>query len=308
MIDLSKPKRSKRSLATEIRANAANYLMLLPFAVLFLFFTVLPILSSVVLSFTDFDMVQMPDFNGFSNYLRLLLNDEEFMICVKNTLIFAFATGPISYIACFVFAWLINELSPSLRTVMTTVFYAPSISGTLYAIFTWIFSGDMNGMVNSFLLRYGFINEPIQWLTDAKYVLTVVIIVQIWISLGSGFLAFIAGLQGIDSQIYEAGAIDGIKNRGQELIYLTLPSMGPQLFFAAVMQIGASFSVSTIIVQLAGFPTTDYAADTIVTYIMDHASNRFEMGYASAAAVVLFVMMVVTNAIVRKIINRIAPS
>ena len=300
--------RNEHSLGRRIWNNRANYLLMLPFSLLFFFFTILPICSSIVLSFTGFDMVQFPSPVGLSNYIRLLLNDETFLICVRNTLVFAFATGPISYIACFLFAWMINELSPGLRTVMTAIFYAPSVSGTLYVIFTWIFSGDMYGMANAFLLQLGAINEPIQWLTDANYVLTVVIIVQIWMSLGSGFLAFIAGLQGIDRQLYEAGAIDGIRNRGQELIHITLPHMGPQLFFAAVMQIGASFSVSTVVINLAGFPSTDYAADTIVTYIMDHAMNRFEMGYASAAAVLLFGLMVGTNALVRKIIGKIAPS
>ena len=296
--------RNRMQIGRQIRQNMTNYLMILPFAVLFMFFTVIPVLSAMILSFTNFDMVQFPKFIGFSNYIRLLLNDDVFLVCLKNTLVFAFVTGPISFFACFFFAWLVNELSPRMRTFMTVVYYAPSISGSLYVIFAWIFSGDMYGLINSLLMRLEIINEPVQWLTDSKYILGVVMVVQIWLSLGAGFLAFIAGLQGIDRQIYEAGAIDGIKNRVQELIYLTLPHMGPQLFFAAVMQIAASFSVSNVSIMLAGFPTTDYAADTIVTHILDHGSNRFEMGYASAIAVVLFVMMIATNQVIRKLLGK----
>ena len=183
---------------------------------------------------------------------------------------------------------------------------APSISGSLYVIFSWVFSGDMYGLVNSVLMQLGIINDPVQWLTDARYILGVCILVQIWLSFGTGFLSFIAGLQGIDRQIYEAGAIDGIKSRLQELFYLTLPHMGPQLFFAAVMQIGASFSVGSVVSMLCGSPTTDYAGDTIVTHIIDHGTTRFEMGYACAMAVVLFLMMVGTNQLVRRLIGKFA--
>ncbi len=298
--------KKSRAFWHEVRRHRADYLMVLPFAVLFTVFTIIPILSAILLSFTDFDMVQFPLFTGFSNYIRMFLNDDIFPVTFKNTMAFAFLTGPISFFCCFFFAWLINELSRTMRTVMTFVFYAPSISGSLYVIFSWVFSGDMYGLINSLLMELGILNEPVQWLTDARYVLGVCMIVQIWLSFGSGFLSFIAGLQGIDRQIYEAGAIDGIKSRLQELIYLTLPHMGPQLFFAAVMQIGASFSVGSVVSMLCGSPTTDYAADTIVTHIIDHGTARFEMGYASAMAVVLFLMMVGTNQLVRRLIRRFA--
>lgn len=290
----------------EIRKHRADYLMVMPFAILFTVFTVISILSSVVLSFTDFDMIQTPLFNGLANYGRMFLNDDIFLICFKNTLVFAFITGPISYILCFIFAWLINELGRGMRTVMTFVFYAPSISGSLFVIFSWLLSGDMYGLLNSILMQLGILNEPVQWLSDTRYILNSCILVQIWLSFGTGFLSFIAGLQGIDRQIYEAGAIDGIRNRVQELIYLTIPYMGPQLFFAAVMQIGASFSVGSVVSMLCGSPTTDYAADTIVTHIIDHGTARFEMGYASAMAVVLFLTMVLTNQFVRKLIRKYA--
>ena len=191
-----------------------------------------------------------------------------------------------------------------MRNVMTLIFYAPSISGSLYVIWSFIFSGDSYGLVNSTLMRLGIVAEPVLWLTDPRYALGVIIVVQIWLSLGTSFLAMIAGLQGVDKSLYEAGAIDGIRNRFQELMKITLPSMGPSLMFAAVMQISGSFSVGMICNALAGFPSTDYCASTIVTHIMDYGNNRYEMGYACAVATVLFLMMFTMDRLVRLVLRR----
>lgn len=281
-----------------------KYLMMLPFSIFFFLFTVISVISAIVLSFTNYNMIQPPDFIGWLNYVRMFLDDEVFPIVIKNTLIFALITGPISYIGCLFIAWLINELPPRLRAFVTLIFYIPSISSTVFAVWGYIFSGDSSGLVNSTLIRMGILYEPIQWLSDPRYSLTIIIIVQLWASLGTSFLAFIAGLQGIDRALFEAGQIDGIKNRFQELRFITLPSMGPQLLFAAVMQIGASFAVSQVSIQLAGFPSTDYAAATIVTHLLDHGTIRFEMGYASAIATILFISMVTINWIIKKMLNK----
>jgi len=278
--------------------------MLLPFLLLFGVFTILPVLSSLVLSFTDFNMLEPPSFVGLRNYIRLFIEDDIFLIAVRNTLIFAFLTGPVSYFACLIFAWLINELPPRPRSLMTLVFYAPSIAGNVYFIWLWIFSGDAYGLVNSFLMRLGLLDEPILWLADPRYNLRIIILVQLWLSLGVSFLAFIAGLQSIDASIYESGAVDGVRNRFQELIYLTLPSMGPQLMFGAVMQIAISFSVSGVSSALAGFPSTDYSAHTVVLHMQDYGTLRFEMGYASAIAAVLFLTMLLTNSGIKRILSR----
>lgn len=299
-------KKNSPGLFSEIRKNRTNYLMLAPFFILFCFFTVVPILSATGLSFTYFNMLEPPRFVGWTNYIRLFLDDDIFLIAIKNTLIFAFITGPISYFACLFFAWLINQLPKMLKTIMTFVFYIPSISGNLFVIWMFIFSGDAYGMVNSLLMRIGIIYEPVQWLTDARYNLSIVIIVQIWLSLGASFLSFIAGFQGINRELYDAGAVDGIRNRFQELVKITLPSMGPQLVFGAVMQISASFSVGAIATQLTGFPSTDYSTHTVITHIQDYGSLRFEMGYASAISVVLFIFILFTNILIRKIIDRYA--
>ena len=223
---------------------------------------------------------------------------------MKNTLIFAFLTGPVSYILSFLFAWLINELGDRMRPFMTLLFYMPVLGGNVYFVWGLLLSGDSYGIINSLLMQVGILNEPQEWLVNQNTVLPVLIVVQLWLSLGTGFLAFVAGFQNTDKSQFEAGAIDGISNRWQELFYITIPGMSQQLLFSAVMQIGASFGVSAVITNLAGFPTTQYAADTIVTYIMDVGTTRFEMGYASTIAVFLFALMMFSNNLIQGVIRR----
>lgn len=276
-----------------------------PYMLLFALFTVLPVIMSIIISFTYFNMLEFPKFIGWQNYTRLFLEDDIFLIAIKNTMIFAAITGPISYLACFLFAWIINEMTPKWRAFMTLVFYAPSISGNVFFIWQMIFSGDRYGIANGFLINIGVLLEPIQWLKKEEYIMPIIILVQLWLSLGTGFLAFIAGLQTVDKSLYEAGAVDGVKNRWQELWYITLPSMRPQLMFGAVIQLTTSFAVADVSIYLAGFPSINYAAETIVTHLIDFGTIRFEMGFASTIATVLFVMMVGTNLIVQKLLRRV---
>jgi multiple sugar transport system permease protein len=289
----------------EIKRNKHYYILMSPYMIIFTLFTIIPVVFSICLSFFYFNMLEFPRFVGWDNYSRLFLNDDVFMIALRNTFMFAVITGPISYLACFLFAWIINELSPKIRAIMTLIFYAPSIAGNVYFIWLIVFSGDRYGYLNGFLIKFGFILEPIQWLTNEKYILTIVIIVQLWLSLGTSFLAFIAGLQTIDRTLVEAGAVDGIRNRWQELWFITLPSMRPQLLFGAVLQITASFAVADVSIALAGFPSVNYAAHTIVTHLMDYGTIRFEMGYASAIATVLFLIMVGANKLTQKLLRKV---
>lgn len=301
-----KSPRQRKRLGREIAKNRDKYLLLAPFFLLFTVFTLVPVLISIPISFTEFNMVRMPHWVGWDNFARLFVDDDVFLIAVKNTIIFAFLTGPISYFACLFFAWLINDLSRGLRTVMTFIFYAPSLCGNVYFIWQFIFSGDSYGLINGLLMKLGVINDPILWLKSTSTALAVVIIVQLWLSLGAGFLSFIAGLQGIDTSLYEAGAIDGIRNRFQELLYITLPSMGPQLLFGAVMQIGSSFAAGGVAVALTGFPSTENVTTTIVTHAMDYGTIRYEMGYAAAISLVLFAVMILTNAFIRTVLKKVA--
>jgi len=286
--------------------HKASYLLLAPFFTLFFLFTILPVLASMTLSFTYFNVLEFPTWVGWSNYTRLVLEDDLFMLALRNTLIFAIVTGPISYVLCLLFAWIINEFKGKTRAFLTLIFYAPSISGQAFLIWNIILSGDRYGYLNGFLLRFGFLQEAILWMRTEKYVLTVLIVVQLWMSLGTGFLAFIAGLQTVDKSLYEAAALDGVKNRWQELWFITLPAMRPQLMFGAVMQITQSFAIADISLQLAGNPSVNYAGSTIVTHLLDYGSGvRFDMGYAAAIATILFIMMVGTNKAVQALLKRI---
>lgn len=289
-----------------VKASKKNILIfIVPYMVIFFTFTVLPVVVSIALSFTNFNMVQKPDFIGLANYIRLFLNDDLFFQALQNTLFFALITGPAGYLLCFTFAWFINQLPSKLRAFLTLLFYAPSIAGNTFMIWLLIFSEDAYGYINAFLVNMGIISEPILWLTDVKYMKLVAVIVVLWQSLGASFLAFIAGLQNVDRSLYEAGMVDGIKNRWQELYYITLPVMRPQLMFGAVMSITGSFGIGSVLTGLFGFPSTDYAAYTIMHHLEDYGGIRFMMGYASAIATVLFLVMVGANKLVQRLLSRI---
>lgn len=290
---------------TELKKSKHYYILMAPYVILFMTFTIIPVFMSLGVSFTYFNLLERPRFIGLDNYLKLLLDDEVFIIALKNTLILAVVTGPVSYLMAFLFAWLINELRPKLRSFMTLIFYAPSISGNAFLMWLLIFSGDIHGYANAIFMRLGFINNPILWLKNPQYMMTVIIIVQLWLSLGVSFLAFIAGLQSVDKTLFESGAIDGIRNRWQELWYITLPSMKPQLLFGAVIQITTSLAIAEVSMQLVGFPSVQYAGHTIVTHLIDYGSIRFDLGYASAIATLLFLIMMTTNLLVRGILRKV---
>lgn len=289
----------------EMKGNKIAYVMLAPFFLLFALFTITPVLLSIVLSFTTFNMLEFPKFVFMDNYIRLLLDDDIFLLAIKNTLIFAAVTGPVSYLMSLLFAWFINELSPRIRAVVTLIFYAPSISGNVYLIWTILFSGDQYGVINGFLMEMNIITAPIQFFQNTSYIMPLVIVVALWTSLGTSFLSNIAGFQVVDRSLYEAAAVDGVKNRWQELWSVTLPSMRPQLLFGAVISITNSFGFGAIITALVGFPSPDYCAHTIMHHLDDYGGQRFEMGYASAIATILFFMMIGANMIIRKMLSKV---
>ncbi len=294
-----------RDLRRRMAKKRVCYLMVGPYLLLFLLFTVIPVIMSIGLSFTYYNLFETPRLVFLDNYRGLFISDDVFLTALRNTLLIAVITGPLSYAACFLLAWMITDLPPLLRALLTTVFYAPSISGAMYMIWQVIFSSDSYGYVNAVLMRLGILNDPVLWLEDSHTVLAVVIIVSVWLSLGTSFLAFIAGLQGVDKSLYEAASVDGITNRFQELWYVTLPAMRPQLMFGAVMQITAAFGVGDVSANLAGLPSVDYAAHTIVNHITDYGYTRFEMGYASAVATILFLMMVGSNKLVQNLLRKV---
>ena len=288
---------------SEWKKNKSLYLMVAPFFVLFTIFTVVPVLFAVTISFTDYNVIQTPNFVGLSNYISLFLNDPLFLTAIKNTFVMAVIIGPCGYLLSFLMAWMLCELNDKLRVVLTVILYGPSISGNVFMIWTLIFSSDSTGFANSWLLSSGLINEPILWLQDTNYMMLIIIIVQLWMSFGVGFLSFISGLQGVDTAQLEAGMIDGITNRWQELWYIVLPSMKPVLLFGAVMAITGAFAISGS--ALTGFPSTGYATHSIVDHLTDYGTTKMEMGYASALAVILFLLSIGSNKLIQKFLRKV---
>lgn len=298
----AKPKKSK--LARLWIENKTGWGFLAPFMILFLTFTVVPVFVAMGLSFTNYNMIQDAAFTGVQNYELLFLEDDIFILSVQNTLLFACVIGPAGYIMSFLMAWFIS-LCKRGRGPLALAFYAPSLtSGTaMSVIWLVIFSGDRYGYINHILISIGLISDPILWTKDPTYILPVIVIISAWMSMGNGFLVFLAGLQNIDPELYEAGKVDGIKNPFQQLWYITLPLMKPQLLFGAINSIVSSLAVFDVATAVAGFPSPNYAAHTIVAHLYDYAFTRFSMGYASAVAMFLFVLSFSLSRICMKIFH-----
>ena len=277
----------------------------LPFLTLFFSFVVIPVFTAVVISFTRYSILKPPEFVGMENYLRLFLKDEIFIGALKFTLLFAIISAPLSMLACLMVAWMINDFPPLMRAVLTFIFYAPSLSGGAIAIWQLIFSGDSYGFANNALMKLGIISEPVQWLSDTKHMFGILLLVTLWGSLGTGFLSYVAAFRGIDVSLYEAAAVDGIKNRVQELWYITVPALRPQMLFSALISITGSFSVGAVSSALFGNPSPNYGAHTVVLHMEDYANVRYELGMACAMATVLFLLTVAANRLSAKFISRI---
>ena len=297
---LAKQKKAKSSFGG---SEISMLVIALPFLILFFLMTILPIMASLLLSFCSYDMLSTPKFVGLDNFLRMFVTDDMFGTVATNTLILAVATAPGGFLLSYVLAWFINEFNPAVRSFLSFLFYAPALVGNAYFIWQTAFSADSYGYVNSLLLSIGLLNEPVQWLKEPEYILPIIIAVTLWSSMGVSFLADIAGLQSINVSLFEAGAIDGIRNRWQELWYITLPSMKEILLFGAVMQIASSFSIGAVVTTMCGYPTVNNCADTIVMYLQDIANTRMEMGYAAAISIFLFLMMAVFRTLVSKLLE-----
>lgn len=272
---------------------------------MFIIFIIVPVFLAFLLSFTFFDTIQFPSFIGLKNYVILLTQDDIFMRYVlPNTISFAVIVGPGGYALSFMLAWLLAQLTRIPRTIFALIIYSPSMTSGVAMAVVWkaLFSGDQNGYLNSLGLNLGLIQEPIQWLQSPQYLMTIMIVVTLWSSMGVGFLAMLAGILEINPEMYEAGSLDGISNRFQEIIYITIPSMRPQMLFGAVMSIVATFQAGAIGVTLSGSnPTPQYAGQLIVNHIEDYGFLRYEMGYAAAVSVILLLMVLLFTRLANKL-------
>lgn len=277
-----------------------GYMFLIPFFLLFTLFVIIPVIWGFYISFNSYNIINPMKWAGLSNYINLFTNDDMFIKALQNTLHFAVIAGPIGFISSFFFAWVINQLK--FRDAFSLAFYAPSITSVLAISVVWLslFSSSRVGIVNNFLIRLGIITDPIGWTIDPKYIMPLIIFISVWMSLGAGFLTNLAGLATMNPEIYEAGKIDGIRNRFQELYLLTIPQMKPQLLFNAILSIVASLNVYDLTVQIAGFPSPDNSALTLVAYMYDRGFIRFELGYASAISFILLLISFILGQIVMK--------
>lgn len=283
----------------------STYGFLAPYFIMFATFIIVPVLLAIMLSFANFDSIQFPTFAGLRNYVNLLTQDEVFMQHVlPNTLRFSIIVGPGGYILSFIVAWMLAQIPHKPRTVLALVMYSPSMTAGVAMSVLWsiIFSGDAAGYLNGLFLRFGFITEPIQFLQSPEYLMTIMIIVSLWSSMGVGFLAMLSGILNINQEIYEAAYIDGMNNRFQEIIYITIPSMKPQMLFGAVMAVVGAFQGGAIGVALSGSnPTPQNAGQLMVNHIDDYGFIRYEMGYAAAISVVLLLFIYAFSKVATKL-------
>ena len=290
---------------SEMKKNRSSYFLLAPFLIFFTIFIILPIVASIVLSFTYYNIVETPEFVGLSNYRLLFVDDDIFLQSIGITFTLAIITGPVGYVMSFLLAWLIVQAPKKFRFFFTLAFYTPSITAGVAMSVVWLyfFAGDRMGLLNNFLLEIGLLNEPYLFLQNVDSIVPVIIFVSLWMSMGTAFLAFLAGLQGVPQELYEAGKVDGIRYRWQELWYITLPFVKPQLLFGAVMQVVFALQVFDVSTQLVGLPSPLYAGHTILSHLHDYAFIRFEMGYASAIAVLLFLIMLGVNRLILRVLG-----
>lgn len=274
--------------------NRNGYLFVGPYAIIFIIFILIPVILAIILSFTNFNAIEFPSFVGFLNYITLITADEVFMQYVlPNTVVYAVVVGIGGYILSFLLAWALCNLPPLLRTIFALILYSPSMTTGVAMTVLWkvIFSGDQTGLLNSWLISLGVVTDPVTWLVDTRYLLPIVIIIGLWSSMGIGFLSMIAGILNSDESLYEAANIDGVSNRFQEMFYVTIPQMKPQMLFAAVMAVVGAFQNGMVSTLLTGNPSPGYAAQLIVNHIEDYGFLRFEMGYAAAVSVVLLLIV-----------------
>ena len=288
-----------------MRKKKHCYVFLAPFMIIFILFMVVPVGAALVLGFFHYSMLQAPVFNGVTNYINMLFFDDVFRKAFMNTLTIAIVVGPVGFLGSMIFAWMLNEMTRTWRVIFVLLLYAPNISLIAYLVWVYILSGDQYGYINSFLLSFGLVQQPVQFTTDPAYMMAFAILFSCWASLGANFLGFVAGLQGIDKSLYEAASVDGVRNRWQELWYITLPSVKPQLLFGSLIAITYAFNIGPLTQNLFGNPSTDYTVYTVINQINDYAMYRFDMGYACALATVLFIVMVGVNQLMQVVLRKV---
>lgn len=270
-----------------MRTLLTAYGFLLPNLLGFLAFTLLPVLAALLISFTDWDLLQAPSWVGFANYRRLAV-DPLFLEVLRNTLLYVAGTVPVQMAIALLVAMALSRRLPG-TLFFRTAYFMPVVASTVAValVWRWIFHADF-GLLNSFLFYIG-IDDPPKWLSSTRWALPAIIIMSIWQQIGFSMVLFLAGLQSVPSHLYEAAKIDGAGGFDR-FRYITVPMLSSTTFFVLVISIINSFQVfEQAFIMTGGGPAN--ATNTLVFNIYRYAFQFFQMGYASAMAWVLFAIV-----------------
>ena len=283
----------KKSTSAYMRSQRKTALFfLLPNLIGFLLFVVYPVFRAALISLTNWNGFKQMDFVGFYNY-GALFSDSTFRISLNNTLLYTIVTVPLSIAFGILMALLMNMKLPGIK-VFRTIYFLPQITSMIAIGLVWSLVLAKYGPLNQILIALGNTNPP-KWISSTKYALTSVEIVSIWRSMGYNAIILLAGLQGIDAVLYEAAKLDGA-NAFQSFLHVTIPMLSPTIFFCLVTQMISSFKVFDIIIAMTqGGPGRATNVLAYFVYNKSFVDSRF--GYASAAAFIMFAIIMVFTAI-----------
>lgn len=272
------------------REALAGYLFILPTFIGYTAFVILPIFAALGISLTQYDILSPPKLVGFDNYVRMI-SDPRLHKVYRNTLYFTVVAVTFNLGVGLFLAVLINRNLPSfLKYIFRTAYFFPVLVALAYCSIIWqyLYQKD-TGIINYYL---SYLNiEPIPWLSDPRFVMPSIIFMDVWKNTGFAMLVFLAGLQGIPQDYYESAQLDGA-NRWRLFRHITLPLISPTLFFNLIIyMIGALQVFDSIIVLTGGGPGD--ASRSLVMYIYENAFQLFKMGYASAVAITLFIVIMI---------------
>lgn len=289
-MQIDKKTREKMRKKALMRENLTGYAFLLPNIAGFLTFTLLPVLASFILAFCQWDIITDIKFVGLKNFITLI-QDKLFWKYFYNTLFFMMGI-PVGMAVSLILALLMNHALKGI-VIYRTIYFMPVVSSMVAValLWRWIYNPDF-GLLNSFLRMIGFKNPP-QWLASTVWSKPAIMIMWIWKGAGYNMLLYLAALQGVPQQLYEAASIDGA-NAWQKFWHVTFPMLAPTNFFIVVMGIIGGFQAfGEIYVMTGGGPAG--STTTIVYYIYNNAFQWFKMGYASAIAWFLFFIMFIVT-------------
>jgi multiple sugar transport system permease protein len=296
------PQSGIRRILYQMRKEWTAYLFISPTLILFFIFTVFAVIYSFYLSFHEWNILEPEKtYVGLDNYLQLL-GDRRFHQAVLNTILYTAFAVPLTMIAGLSIALLLNN-KIRLRGLFRTLYYLPTITPLVVSaiIWKWVYQGDY-GLLNYYLMQLGIIKEPLLWLADPNLAMAAVILMSVWGGAGYQMVIYLAGLQAIPEEFYDAAKVDGASGF-QRLIHVTIPLLAPTTLFLFITSIIGSFQIFTqIYIMTSGGPLN--RTTTIGYYLYEKAFRHFDMGYASAMAYALFGMIFVFTLFQLRVMRR----